>query len=91
MTEVDTMMGMDEADTKKAALWREMDNLYHQVLNFRQDLRQEVGELHQVCLPLEGRHMEEVHRVEGHLVRSEGLVGALEESREARVVKRPSL
>ena len=27
-----------------------MENLYQQVLNFRQDLRQEVGDRHQVCL-----------------------------------------
>ena len=84
VTEVDTMMEVDEEDTEKEALWREMENLYQQVLNFRQDLRQEVGERHQVCLRLEGRHMEEVHKMEGHLVRLEGLVGALEESKEAK-------
>ena len=61
-----------------------MENLYQQVLNFRQDLRQEVGDRHQVCLRPEGRHMEEVHKMEGHLVGLEGLVGALEESMEAK-------
>ena len=44
MTEVETMMEVDEEDTEKEALWREMENLYQRVLNFRQDLRQEVGE-----------------------------------------------
>ena len=78
------MMEEDEEDTEKEALWREMESRYHQGLNFRQDLRQEVPERHQVGRQLEGRHMEEVHRMEGHLVRSEGPVRALEESREAK-------
>ena len=70
---------VDEEDTGKEALWREMENLYQLLLNFCQDLRQEVGERHQVCLRLERRAMDEVHRMEGHLVRLEGLIAALEE------------
>ena len=77
------MMEVDEEDTEKEALWGEMESLYQQMMNFRQDLTQEVGERHQVCLQLEARHMEEVQKMEGHLVRLEGLVGASEESREA--------
>ena len=63
------MMEVHEEDTEKEALSREIENLYQQVLNFRQDLRQEVCESHQLCLRLEGRHMEEVYPMEGHLVR----------------------
>ena len=76
MTGVVTMMEVDEEDTDKKAIWREMDYLYQQVLDFRQDVRQEVGERHQMCLRLEGRHMEEVHRMEGHFVRLEGFLRA---------------
>ena len=84
VTELDSMMELDEEDAEKEALWREMENLYQQILNFRQDLIQEVAERHQVCLQLEGRQMEGLQRLGGHLIKLEGQVEALEQSKEAK-------
>ena len=58
--------------------------LYQQVLNLCQDVNEEVPKYHHDCLQLEGKHLEEVHPIEGHVMRLEGSLEALQESKEVK-------